>query len=79
MASTTVTGVSTAWKQYEFTLKTGKVQASSTNHLTLTVGHAGTRSKVNVCSLTYENILQSGSIRLKLLVDHTQHQLRSAI
>jgi alpha-N-arabinofuranosidase len=42
VASTTVSGLSTAWKQYEFTLKTGEIQASAENHLVLTVGHAGT-------------------------------------
>jgi alpha-N-arabinofuranosidase len=38
----TVTGVGTDWKQFEFTLKTGALEASSQNHLELTVGHAGT-------------------------------------
>lgn len=42
LAATTVTGLTTAWKQYPFSLKTGAMQASSTNHLVLTVGHAGT-------------------------------------
>jgi alpha-N-arabinofuranosidase len=41
-ANTTVSGVSTAWKQYEFTLKTGAIEASAANHLSITVGHAGT-------------------------------------
>ena len=34
-------GLSTEWKQYEFTLTTGKIDTSSENHLLLTVGHAG--------------------------------------
>jgi alpha-N-arabinofuranosidase len=38
----TVTGVGTDWKQFEFTLKTGALEASAQNHLELTVGHAGT-------------------------------------
>ena len=42
VASATVSGVSTAWKQYEFTLKTGAIEASAANHLAITVGHAGT-------------------------------------
>jgi alpha-L-arabinofuranosidase len=42
LAATTVSGLTTAWKQYHFSLKTGAMQASSTNHLVLTVGHAGT-------------------------------------
>jgi alpha-N-arabinofuranosidase len=42
VAATTVSGLTTSWKQYEFSLKTGAIQSSSANHLTLTVGHAGT-------------------------------------
>jgi len=42
LAATTVTGLTTGWKQYHFSLKTGAMQASSANHLVLTVGHAGT-------------------------------------
>ncbi len=38
----TVAGVGTEWKQFEFTLKTGALEASAQNHLELTVGHAGT-------------------------------------
>ena len=38
----TVTGVGTEWKQFEFTLKTGALEASAQNHLELSVGHAGT-------------------------------------
>ena len=41
-AAATVPGLTTAWKQYHFSLKTGAIQASSRNHLVLTVGHAGT-------------------------------------
>ena len=42
LASTTVSGLTDQWKQYQFTLKTGAIQESSTNHLVLTVGHPGT-------------------------------------
>jgi alpha-N-arabinofuranosidase len=42
VATTTVSGVSTAWKQYEFTLKTGAIEASAANHLAIAVSHAGT-------------------------------------
>jgi alpha-N-arabinofuranosidase len=42
LASATVSGVTTDWKQCQFTLHTGAVQTSSANHLELTVGHAGT-------------------------------------
>lgn len=41
VAATTVSGLTTAWKQFHFSLKTGAMQASSANHLVLTVGHAG--------------------------------------
>ena len=40
-ATTSVQGLSTEWKRYEFTLTTGPVQPSADNHLLLTVGHAG--------------------------------------
>ena len=42
LASTTVSGLTTAWKQYHFSLKTGAIQPSSANHLVLTVKHRGT-------------------------------------
>jgi alpha-N-arabinofuranosidase len=42
VATAEVAAVSTQWKQYEFTLKTGAIQPSAANHLRLTVGHAGT-------------------------------------
>jgi alpha-L-arabinofuranosidase len=42
LASTTVSGLTTAWKQYHFSLKTGASQPSSANHLMLTVEHTGT-------------------------------------
>jgi alpha-L-arabinofuranosidase len=42
LASAAVSGVNTSWKQFHFSLKTGAIQASSANHLVLTVGHAGT-------------------------------------
>jgi alpha-L-arabinofuranosidase len=42
LASTTVSGLSTGWKQYHFLLKTGAILASSANHLALTVEQAGT-------------------------------------
>ena len=42
VASATVNGISTDWKQFNFTLKTGAIEPSSTNHLVITAGHAGT-------------------------------------
>ena len=57
LASTSVSGITTAWKQHEFTLKTGGIQPSSSNYLVLTVAHAGTLW-LNLVSLfppTYHN------------------------
>jgi alpha-N-arabinofuranosidase len=42
VASAQVTGVGTDWKQFPFTLKTGAIEPSSTNHLEITVGKTGT-------------------------------------
>ena len=42
VTSATVNGVGTDWKQFTFTLKTGAMESSSTNHLVITAGHAGT-------------------------------------
>ncbi len=42
VATATTPALTTEWKQYTFTLKTGDIEHSSTNHLALTVGHAGT-------------------------------------
>jgi alpha-L-arabinofuranosidase len=41
VATATTPALSTEWKQYEFTLTTGKIETSAENHLLLTVGHAG--------------------------------------
>ena len=40
LASATSEPMTTGWKKYEFTLKTGNVETSSETHLRLTVGHA---------------------------------------
>ena len=42
VASTSVSGVGSGWKQFPFALKTGMIQPSSANHLVITAGHAGT-------------------------------------
>ncbi|MBS1804283.1 MAG: alpha-N-arabinofuranosidase [Acidobacteria bacterium] len=42
VATATVTGANTEWKQYTFTLKTGAIQPSTSNHLAITTSHAGT-------------------------------------
>ena len=57
VATATVPGLSTEWKQYEFTLTTGNIETSSENHLLLTVGHAG-KLWIDLVSLfppTYKN------------------------
>jgi alpha-N-arabinofuranosidase len=41
VATATMLGLSTEWKQYDFTLTTGKIETSAQNHLLLTVGHSG--------------------------------------
>jgi alpha-N-arabinofuranosidase len=42
VATAEVTGVGSDWKQFPFTLKTGAIEASSANHLEITVGKTGT-------------------------------------
>jgi alpha-N-arabinofuranosidase len=57
VATATIPGLSTEWKQYEFTLTTGKIETTSQNHLLLTVGHAG-KLWIDLVSLfppTYKN------------------------
>src|SRR5207302_10721224 len=41
LATTTAPTLTTEWKQYPFTLKTGKINPSANNHLVLTVAHPG--------------------------------------
>lgn len=41
LATTTSSPLSTEWKQYPFTLKTGRITPSTNNHLVLTVAHPG--------------------------------------
>jgi alpha-L-arabinofuranosidase len=57
VATANIPALSTDWKQYEFTLTTGKIEASAENHLLLTVGHAG-KVWIDMVSLfppTYKN------------------------
>ena len=42
LATAEVSAVTTDWKQYQFTLKTGAIEPSSLNHLEITVAHPGT-------------------------------------
>ena len=57
VASSSVNGVGTDWKQHTFTLKTGAIQPSSRNHLVITAGHAGTLwlQLVSLFPPTYHN------------------------
>jgi alpha-N-arabinofuranosidase len=65
-ATATVTGLTSEWKQYEFTLKTGAIEPSSANHLAITVGHAG-KLWLNLVSLfppTYRDRVNGNRIDL---------------
>ena len=42
LAASTVSDVTTEWKEYHFTLKTGSIRPSSANHLALTIARPGT-------------------------------------
>jgi alpha-N-arabinofuranosidase len=42
LATATVAGLTSDWKQYAFTLKTASAPSSAVNHLALTVAHPGT-------------------------------------
>ena len=42
LATASIAGIGTDWKQFQFTLKTDAIAPSVSNHLSLTVGHAGT-------------------------------------
>ena len=57
LASATVSGIGTDWKQFAYTLKTGAIQASSENHLVITAGHGGTiwLQLVSLFPPTYKN------------------------
>jgi alpha-N-arabinofuranosidase len=66
-AKSTVPGVGAEWKQFEFTLKTGALEASAQNHLELTVGHKGTLwlSLVSLFPPTYHD--RPGGFRIDLM------------
>ncbi len=67
VATTTVAGLTSDWKQYHFTLKTGAAEASAANHLTLTVAHPGTVwfNLVSLFPPTYHN--RPGGFRIDLM------------
>ena len=56
-ATATIPTLSTDWKRYEYTLKTGAITASAANHLTLSVEHPGTAwfSLISLFPSTYHN------------------------
>jgi len=66
VGTATVPALSTEWKRYEYTLKTGAVAASSTNHLTLSVQHPGTAwfTLVSLFPPTYQNTPNGNRIDL---------------
>jgi len=41
LATASIGNASSTWKRYDFTLKTGKLSPSSTNHLLISAGHSG--------------------------------------
>jgi alpha-N-arabinofuranosidase len=66
VATAAVSGITTEWKQYEFSLKTGVIAPSSNNHLAITVGHAG-QLWLNLVSLfppTYHDRVNGNRIDL---------------
>jgi alpha-N-arabinofuranosidase len=65
-ATAEVSAVTTDWKPYQFTLKTGAIEPSSLNHLSITVGHAGSLW-LNLVSLfppTYKDRVNGNRIDL---------------
>jgi len=42
LASAEISDITNAWQPHRFTLKTGDIAPSSTNHLAITVAHPGT-------------------------------------
>ncbi|QHN03282.1 alpha-N-arabinofuranosidase [Granulicella sp. WH15] len=57
VASATVPALSTGWKQYSYTMKTGQLQAGSDYHLAITFAHPGTvwLCLVSLFPPTYKN------------------------
>ncbi len=66
VATATVRGIGTDWKQYTFALKTGAMEPSATNHLVISTGHAGTLwlQLVSVFPPTYHNRANGNRIDL---------------
>ena len=66
VASATVTGIGSDWKQFTFVLKTGAIEASASNHLAISAGHAGTLwlQLVSLFPPTYHNRANGNRIDL---------------
>ncbi|QNI32705.1 alpha-N-arabinofuranosidase [Alloacidobacterium dinghuense] len=66
LATTTISGVTTDWKQYTFTLKTAAIEPSAANHLVLTVAHPGALwlSLVSLFPPTYRDRVNGNRIDL---------------
>ncbi len=66
VATTAVSGVTTDWSQYNFTLTTGAIEPSAANHLVMTVGHPGTlwMDLVSLFPPTYHNRTNGNRIDL---------------
>jgi alpha-N-arabinofuranosidase len=66
VASTQIPALSTAWKQYHFTLQTGAIAASTENHFELTTTHTGSYwfDLVSLFPPTYHNTPNGNRIDL---------------
>jgi alpha-L-arabinofuranosidase len=66
VATKTVNGITSDWKQYTVALKTGAIESSATNHLVISAGHAGTLwlQLVSLFPPTYHNRANGNRIDL---------------
>jgi alpha-N-arabinofuranosidase len=66
VATASVSGVGTDWKQFTYALKTSSIQPSSANHLVITAGHTGTfwLQLVSLFPPTYHNTPNGNRIDL---------------
>src|SRR5882757_8636905 len=67
LATASVTGLASDWKQFTFTLKTAAAQSSASNHLAITVTHPGTLwlQLVSLFPPTYHN--RTNGFRIDLM------------
>ncbi|MGC1425062.1 MAG: alpha-L-arabinofuranosidase C-terminal domain-containing protein [Terracidiphilus sp.] len=66
VATKTVNGITSDWKQYTVALKTGAIEPSATNHLVISAGHAGTLwlQLVSLFPPTYHNRVNGNRVDL---------------